>query len=129
MGCDSITWGCGVSARGARAVALYRQALARACRTESRPDTVETLEFLSWALAADAQVGGAARLLALAGREREEMGVVLPPVDRPHHERAAETAQDALGEAGFAAAWAEGEALALVEMPDTSPPEVGKSKE
>jgi hypothetical protein len=65
------------------------------------------------------------------------MGVVLPPVDQPHRDRALETAQDALGEAGFAAAWAEGEALALeqaveralAEMPDTRPPEVGETKD
>jgi hypothetical protein len=41
------------------------------------------------------------------------MGNVLPPVDRPHHERALEIVQDGLGEAGLTAAWAEGEALSL----------------
>ena len=97
----------------ARAAALYRQALERARRDESRPDMVELIEYLAWALAADGQAREAARLLALAEREREEMGMVLPPVDRPHHERALETVQDALSEANLAAAWAEGEALAL----------------
>jgi tetratricopeptide (TPR) repeat protein len=100
---------------GARAVALYRQALERARRDEPRPDMVEQIEYLAWALAADGQDREAARLLALAQREREEMSMVLPPVDRPHHERALETVQDGLGEAGLAAAWAEGEMLALEE--------------
>jgi len=98
---------------GARAVALFRQALERACRSESRPDMAELIEHLAWALAADGQADEAARMLALAQREREEMGIVLPPVDRPHHERALEIVQDGLGEAGLAAAWGEGETLSL----------------
>jgi tetratricopeptide (TPR) repeat protein len=122
---------------GAGAVALYRQALAQAHRAESRPDMVELIEYLAWALAADGQNREAARLLALAKREREEMGIVLPPVDRPHHERALETVQDTLGEAGLASAWAAGEALALEEgtervltgMPGTGSPAAGEGQE
>jgi ATP/maltotriose-dependent transcriptional regulator MalT len=122
---------------GSRAVALYRQALARARRSESRPDTVELTEYLAWALATDGQVGEAVRLLALAKRKREEMGIVLPPVDRPHHECALETVQNGLGEAGLAAAWAEGEVLALEEgtervltgTPGAGPPAVGEEQE
>jgi tetratricopeptide (TPR) repeat protein len=122
---------------GARAVALYRHALAGARRRESRPGTVEVLEFLAWALAVDGQDREAARLLAVADREREEMGIVLPPVDRPHHECALETVQNGLGEAGLAAAWAEGEVLALEEgtervltgTPGAGPPAVGEEQE
>jgi len=122
---------------GARAVALYRHALAGARRRESRPGTVEVLEFLAWALAADGQADEAARLLALAEREREEMGIVLPPVDRPHHKRALETVQDGLGETGLAAAWAAGETLELeavverllAEAPAAVPPVRGEEKE
>jgi len=98
---------------GARAVALYQHTLARARRRESRPEMVELIEYLAWALAANGQVGEAARLLALAEREREEMGIVLPPVDRPHHGRTVEGTRAALGEEGFAAAWAEGQARSL----------------
>ena len=36
------------------------------------------------------------------------MGIVLPPVDRPRHQRALQAAKGALGEEGFAAAWTEG---------------------
>ncbi|MFL7811079.1 MAG: tetratricopeptide repeat protein, partial [Anaerolineae bacterium] len=87
---------------GARAVTLYRQALERARRSESRPDMVELIEYLAWALDAGGQVGEAARLLALAEHERVEMGMVLPPVDRPHHDRAVGDASAALGGEGFA---------------------------
>jgi predicted ATPase/DNA-binding SARP family transcriptional activator len=98
---------------GARAVALYRQAMERTRRGESRSDTVEVLEYLAWALAADGQAGEAARLLALAERERQDMGMVLPPVDRPHHERAVGDASAALGGEGFATAWTDGQARRL----------------
>jgi hypothetical protein len=65
------------------------------------------------------------------------MGIVLPPVDRPHHECALETVQNGLGEAGLAAAWAEGEVLALEEgtervltgTPGAGPPAVGEEQE
>jgi tetratricopeptide (TPR) repeat protein len=122
---------------GARAVALYRHALAGARRRESRPGTVEVLEFLAWALAVDGQDREAARLLAVADRKREEMGIVLPPVDRPHHECALETVQNGLGEAGLAASWAEGKALALeaaveralARTPDAGPPTAGEEQE
>ena len=50
-----------------------------------------------------------------AARERDEMGMVLFPVDRPYHERAVEAVRTALGEQAFVAAWAEGEGLALDE--------------
>jgi hypothetical protein len=72
----------------AYAIAHYRAALARLRSGESRPDIVEVLEFLAWALAADGHHVDAARLLAFAERERTEMGIALPPVDRPHHDRA-----------------------------------------
>jgi len=49
----------------------------------------------------------------LTERERDDMGIVLPPVDRPHHERALATAKAALGEEGFAATWAEGQSRDL----------------
>ena len=90
-----------------------RLALERVRRGESRPDTVEVLECLGWALAAAGQARKAARLLALAEREREDMGIVLPPVDRPRHEGALEAVREALGEEGFAAAWAEGQSRDL----------------
>jgi tetratricopeptide (TPR) repeat protein len=95
------------------AVKSYRQAVEWAWRSESRPDTARALEFLAWALAADGQPVDAARLLALAEREREEMGMILPPVNRPYHEHAVGNACAALGQERFAAAWTEGQAGSL----------------
>jgi len=94
----------------ARAVGHYRAALARLRAGESRPDICEAIEFLAWALATDGQHTDAARLLAFAKQERADMGIVMPPIDRPHHDRALQTVRAALGEQGFAAAWAEGRA-------------------
>ena len=97
------------------AVGHYRAALARLRPGESRPDLCEVLEFLGWALAADGQCGAAARLLAFAERKRTDMGIVLPLIDRPHHDHALGTMRAALGEQGFAAAWVEGQALGMKE--------------
>jgi hypothetical protein len=58
--------------------------------------------------AAAVQASPRVRLLACAAQERDRMGMVLPPIDRPHHDRAVETARAALGEVPFAAALAEG---------------------
>jgi hypothetical protein len=91
-----------------------------------RPRIVEAVERLAWALAADGQAGQAALLLACAARERDEMGIVLPPIDLPYHERALCAVQDALGQQTFAATWAEGEALDLEEATERAsrgPPE------
>ena len=97
--------------QAAQAVEHYRAALARLRPGESRPDICEVFEFLGWALAADGQHRVAARLLAFAERERTDMGIVLPPVDRAHHERAMDAVCGALDKPEFTAAWAEGQAL------------------
>ena len=97
------------------AVDLFRQALDHARYSEARLDATITLEYLAWALAAEGWAREATQLLAVVARERDEMGVVLFPIDRPHHEKAMETARSALGEEAFAAAWAEGETLSLDE--------------
>jgi tetratricopeptide (TPR) repeat protein len=97
----------------ARAVELYRRYLDDPVRRQHRPDTVEALEYLAWALAADVQPGEAAELLAVAARERDEMGMVLPPVDWPYHEQAMDAVRGALDEADLAAAQERGRARDL----------------
>jgi len=72
---------------------LYCQAVSYARQIESRPDIAQSIECIAWVLAADGQHETATRLLAVAARERVEMGIVLFPVERPHHERAMETAR------------------------------------
>ena len=97
----------------ARAVELYRKCLDGPMRWQHRPVGAEAAEHLAWALAADGQAEEAARLLACAAHEREDMGIVLSPVDRPYHERALEAVRQALDDAVFATAWAAGEAMGL----------------
>jgi tetratricopeptide (TPR) repeat protein len=99
----------------ARAVDLYRQAVDHARHSESRPDIAQTCEYLAWAQAADGQYRQAAHLLAVAARERDDMGIALFLVDRPHHAHAMETVRGALDEEVLAAAWAAGEVLSLDE--------------
>jgi tetratricopeptide (TPR) repeat protein len=53
-----------------------------------RDDRATALEHLGWALAASGETGEAARVLAEAQAERDAMGMVLYPVEVPHHERA-----------------------------------------
>jgi non-specific serine/threonine protein kinase len=60
----------------------------------------------------------AARLLGAAGALREATGLALPRSARPNHDRTVGTARRALGEAGLAAASAEGRALSLAEAID-----------
>ena len=99
----------------ARAVDLSREALGCMRRHRRRPNIVEAAELLAWTLAADGHADAAARLLALAARERDAMGKILAPVDRPYHERAVCTVREALDEATFEESWALGEGLDLDE--------------
>jgi tetratricopeptide (TPR) repeat protein len=99
--------------QAALAVKLYRESLDRRLSRQGRPSDVEALEALAWALAADGQHELGTWLLACAAREREEMGLVRYPVDRPYQERALAAARVGLGGAAFVAAWAQGKAFSL----------------
>jgi hypothetical protein len=55
----------------------------------------------------------AARLLGAAEAIRERLGAPLPPVDRPEHDAAVAAARAALGDDGFAAAWAAGRTMTI----------------
>jgi tetratricopeptide (TPR) repeat protein len=57
----------------------------------------------------------AARLWSAAEALREEIGSPMPPSERVEYDRQLREARAAVGEAGFAAAWAEGRALTLEE--------------
>jgi tetratricopeptide (TPR) repeat protein len=94
----------------ARAVELYRRCLEHPMRIGHRVMSAEATEHLAWALAEDGQAEEAARLLACAAHEREDMGIVLYPIDRPYHERAMEAVQAVLA-GRFPEVWAQGEAL------------------
>ena len=53
----------------------------------------------------------AAVLLGASEALREQIGAIVPPVERPHHDRAATTTRDALGETVFLEKWEEGRKL------------------
>ena len=59
--------------------------------------------------------GRAALLLGAAAAARRSAGVPLPPGERVDVDRTAATAREALGQEGFARAFARGEALPLGE--------------
>ena len=93
------------------------------CLQDLRPnlswaDTIRALEGLSWALSALERYDETARLLAFLAAERERIGMILPPVDRPHHERALSVAREGLGDEAYSGAWESGVVLTLEEALD-----------
>ncbi|MCC6188188.1 MAG: tetratricopeptide repeat protein, partial [Anaerolineales bacterium] len=74
---------------------------------------VEAVEAIAGVPSRQAQARCAARWLAAAEARRETLGAPVPPVDWPRRERARAALRAALGEAGFATAWAQGQALPL----------------
>jgi DNA-binding CsgD family transcriptional regulator len=103
-------------ARGdsADAVGLYRQSLGLSRDLGEWAGVAGDLEGLARAAAARGRPGRAARLLGAADAVRREAGRPPMLVDRPGAEAAA--ARAALGEAAFAAAWAEGRAMTLEQV-------------
>ena len=93
-----------------RAVELYRASLP-GLWTGEWISALRASEGLGWAWAEDGEHDRATRLLAAVARERERSGARLPPIDRPHQAHVVAALRAALGEAAYAAAWAEGEAL------------------
>jgi hypothetical protein len=73
-----------------------------------------TLEASAGLLAAT-DPSRAARVLGAVEAHRQDHGAVREGVDQPAYERAVDVARAALGEASFAAAWADGRALRIEE--------------
>jgi len=98
-----------------RAEALYREGLAL-CKTFGKGRHwmgEECLEGLAGAATGQGDFVRGTRLFAAAETLRETLGRVrLPPFQADHEQRVAST-RAALGEAAFAAAWAEGRAMTL----------------
>ncbi len=76
-----------------------------------REQVIYFVEGLGAAHAAAGEHERAARLLGAAHAAAAEMGILLEPLERDMHDRAVAASTAALGEAGFAAAHAEGRAL------------------
>jgi tetratricopeptide (TPR) repeat protein len=74
---------------------------------------VQTLEQFARVAAGQAQLERAARLWGAAQTQRQVISAGIPLGDRRSYDHAVATARAQLGEAAFAAAWAEGRALRL----------------
>jgi hypothetical protein len=111
-----------LSTLGRVAHAQGDEASARTCHEESLALWRELGEhrYVAGCLEAFAGVAGAegcaeraARLFGAAERLREVTGAPLLPADRAERERSVAAVRTALGQEAFAAAWAEGRAMAL----------------
>ncbi len=78
-------------------------------------ELTQCLQGLAGVLADQGQAVAAARLFSAAEALRELLGVALPALDRHEHEQQVASVRHMLGDALFAATWAEGRALTLDE--------------
>ncbi len=95
------------------AAGLVEESLVLLRKLGVRRTTAATLEVAAALWLARGQPFRAARLLGAAEALREAIGVKLPPVDRPAHDRLVATVRASLGEAAFRAAWEDGRTMAL----------------
>jgi hypothetical protein len=89
-----------------RSLALFREG-------GERYGVVLTLQYCAGLAAAQGRERRAVLLLGALHALSEPLGMSLPLIERAHHERIVAAGRAALGEEGFAAAWAEGEAMSL----------------
>ncbi len=94
----------------ARAAAHLKESLILRKKTGAKRGIAESLEAVA---GMTTQAEQAARLFGMAEALRESIGAPLPPVERADYDRSAAAVRAALGEAAFAAAWAEGRATKL----------------
>jgi predicted ATPase/DNA-binding XRE family transcriptional regulator len=99
----------------ARASELYKESLELVRRFVFWFEAVACLEGLARVATMQGQPERAARLLGASAALREEMGTPLSPIARADHDHAVKAARAALGEDGFADAWAEGNAMSFEE--------------
>jgi non-specific serine/threonine protein kinase len=97
----------------AQARALYVESLALRRQHDFRPAIAQSLEDLAALAARERQAERAIRLLGAAEALCETLGIQPPAAVPEEYERAVAAGRAALGEDGFAAAWAEGRAMSL----------------
>jgi non-specific serine/threonine protein kinase len=97
----------------ARAAALFGRALGVSWELGDRWAIAELLEDVAWLAVRAARSAVGVRLLAAAAALRAADGLGLSVADGARHEAAVAAARSTLGNAGFAAAWAEGRALTI----------------
>jgi non-specific serine/threonine protein kinase len=99
----------------ARAAALCRESLALYRATGDTWGIGRYLPVLAGAVFAEGRADRAARLFAAATALRGRLGTPLPPLVQPAHDRVVAAARANLGEAAFAAAWTDGDAMSAEE--------------
>jgi non-specific serine/threonine protein kinase len=92
-------------------VRYYRESLRCAAQMQYRLDALLALEGYAWALSLAARPVEAARLLDAAAEFRTRIGALVFPRDRPVYDQVIAKLKACLGEKGYAAAWAEGQAM------------------
>jgi hypothetical protein len=97
--------------RGDEALERFASGVELAHELGYREQVIYFVEGLGAAHAAAGEHERAARLLGAANAAAAEMGILLEPLERDMRARAVAASTAALGEAGFAAAHAEGGAL------------------
>lgn len=101
----------------AEARALFEECVALVQQLGDRRCLAFALEGLADVALARSAPARAARIWGAAQRLREDIGVPLPPTERPHLERQVVAARTALGDdRAFEAAWMEGRSLAPDEV-------------
>jgi len=97
----------------ARAYALFTESVALNRELDDRRNVADLLERLAGLAGARGQGRLAGRLWGTAAAMRADLGAPLAPGQQARHDHAVASVRAAYGEADFAAAWAEGEALPL----------------
>jgi predicted ATPase/class 3 adenylate cyclase/DNA-binding CsgD family transcriptional regulator len=92
---------------------LHHEALAVRVAHGLRTFYVDSLEALAGLAARSESFDAAARLLSACAGARTVLGYPRPAINQADHDAVVASLQTALGEAGFAAAWAQGEGLSL----------------
>jgi predicted ATPase/DNA-binding CsgD family transcriptional regulator len=98
-----------------RATALQLESLTLRRALSDLVGVALCLDALASVASARGQVSRAARLLGSAQAIRESVGAAVLPAFRAEHDRTVAATRAALGEPGFASAWAEGRAMAPEE--------------
>jgi predicted ATPase/transcriptional regulator with XRE-family HTH domain len=99
----------------ARAGALQRASLRVFRDLGQKRDALLCLEGLAWMAEAQEHARRSAMLYGVVAALREATGAQVPPRDRASYARSVKRVRARLGQATFAAAWAEGHALPLAQ--------------
>jgi hypothetical protein len=97
----------------ARALELYRETIVAFQKAGQRGAVAHQLECFAFIAEAQEQLSRAARLLGAAEALRDNTHLPMTPHERPEYDQHLTSVREHLGEAAFAAAWAEGRTLTM----------------